>query len=159
MSAFLRKSVDGLVTLSAVLGAVALVVVAAVVMINVVGRAFGQPLYGAQDIVQMAAIFVVFGGMAYTERRGGHISVDLLERRFPPGLNRWLTLFGRLLGALVFALIAWRMWEASKLSVMLNMSTNLLNLPRAHYQLALAGLSAVASIGLLVRALVPGRRA
>lgn len=153
MARLLHRAVDGLVTLSAVAGSVALVVIVATVIVDVVGRYFHAPFYGAQDIVQMAAVFVVFGGMAFCERRGGHIQVDLLERAFSDRTNRMLIAIGRLVGAFVFALIAWQMWEASKLARMLNMSTNILSLPRAPFQYAVALLSGVASLGLLARAL------
>lgn len=139
-------------TLSAVAGALALIVIVVTVLADVVGRYFGSPLYGAQDITQMAAVFVVFGGMAYCERRGGHIQVDLLERAFSGRINRLLLIAGCLAGAVVFGLIAWQMWEASKLARMLNMATNILSLPRAPFQYAVAALSGIASLGLAARA-------
>jgi TRAP-type C4-dicarboxylate transport system permease small subunit len=153
MPRILQRAVDGLVTLSAVAGSVALLVIVGTVLVDVVGRYFHAPLYGAQDIVQMASVFVVFGGMAYCERRGGHIQVDLLERAFSDRTNRALVILGALAGAVVFALIAWQMWEASKLARMLNMATNILGLPRVPFQYAVIALSGVASLGLLVKAL------
>ena len=158
MPRLLQRAVDGLVTLSAVAGSVALIVIVATVLVDVVGRYFGSPLYGAQDIVQMAAVFVVFGGMAFCERRGGHIQVDLFERAFSDRTNRLLIVVGCLAGAAVFALIAWQMWEASKLARMLNMATNILALPRWPFQYAVVALSGVASLGLLIRAVALTRR-
>jgi TRAP-type C4-dicarboxylate transport system permease small subunit len=153
----LQRAVDGLVTLSAVVGSVALLAIVATVLVDVVGRYFHAPLYGAQDIVQMASVFVVFGGMAFCERRGGHIQVDLLERAFSDRTNRVLLIVGCVTGAVVFALIAWRMWEASKLARMLNMATNILGLPRAPFQYAVIALSGVASVGLALKAAVLAR--
>jgi TRAP-type C4-dicarboxylate transport system permease small subunit len=157
MPRLLQRAVDGLVTLSAVAGSVALIVIVATVLVDVAGRYFGSPLYGAQDIVQMASVFVVFGGMAFCERRGGHIQVDLLERAFSDRTNRVLLVVGCVAGAVVFALIAWRMWEASKLARMLNMATNILGLPRAPFQYAVIALSGVASAGLALKAVVLAR--
>ena len=57
-------------TLSAVAGSAALLVIVGVVLVDIVGRHFGAPLYRAQDIVQMAAVFVVFGGMGFALARG-----------------------------------------------------------------------------------------
>jgi TRAP-type C4-dicarboxylate transport system permease small subunit len=153
----IERIVDALVTLSAVAGAAALLVIVVTVLLDVVGRYFGAPLYGAQDIVQMAAIFVVFGGMAFCERRGGHIQVDLLETAFSARTNRVLLVTGCVVGAIVFALIAWQMWEASKLSRLLNMATNILSLPRAPFQYALVAVSGVASVALAVKAVVLAR--
>ena len=157
MPRLLQKAADGLVTLSAVAGSLALMVIVATVLVDVTGRYFGSPLYGAQDIVQMAAVFVVFGGMAFCERRGGHIQVDLLERAFSDRVNRALLIAGAVAGAVVFALIAWQMWEASKLARMLNMATNILSLPRWPFQYAVAALSGVASIALAVKAVALAR--
>jgi TRAP-type C4-dicarboxylate transport system permease small subunit len=150
--------VDRLIGLSALLGAAALAVALAAVMIDVVGRYFGHPLYGARDVVQMAGIFVVFGGMAWCHQRGGHVSVDLFASSFPPGLNRALTVVGDLAGAVVFALIAWQVWKAATLAVLLKMSTNLLYLPRAPFLYAIMAFSIVTALSMLRSALTPEQR-
>ena len=147
----LRKTADRLIGLSATLGAVALVAVMVTILIDVVGRALGSPLYGSQDIVTMSMVILVFGGMALCDRQGGHIAVDLLEPRFPPRVNRLIDIVVALTGALIFAFIAWAVWDSAKLSQMLNLSTNLLRLPKAWFQWALAGFSVLAALGLLLR--------
>lgn len=148
----LDRAVDGLSSLSGLLGGLALLAALAVVVVDVVGRAFGAPLYGARDIVQMAGVFVVFGGMAVCHRRGGHIAVDLLENVFGAGLNRFLLVLGEVLGAAIFALIAWQVWEAAKLALLLKMSTNLLYLPRGPFLYAMLGFSVVTALSMLLRA-------
>jgi len=147
----MRGAVDRLINLSAALGALALVVIMAIVVVDVVGRYFGSPLYGAQDLQQMTAVFIVFGGMAYCDRQGRHIAVDLLESLFPPRINLVLTVVGNLFGAVTFALIAWYIWEASKMSTMLNMATNILQLPRAPFQYAIVAFSALTSVAMVLR--------
>lgn len=156
----LRWAVDKLIDLAAVLGALGLLGIMAVVVIDVIGRYFGAPLYGAQDIVETAAVFVVFGGMAFCDRQGRHVSVDLLEPYFPPWLNHLLSLLGNAVGAVIFALIAWYLWEASKLSVMLNMATNILQIPRAPFQYAMSAFASLTALAMALRTLamlgVPG---
>ncbi len=151
MPGLLRGAVDRLIDLSAALGALALVVIMAVVVVDVIGRYFGAPLYGAQDIQQMTAVFVVFGGMAYCDRQGRHIAVDLLEPVFPRRVNLILTILGNVVGAVIFALIAWYIWEASKLAAMLNMATNILLLPRVPFQYAIVAFSALTSVAMVLR--------
>ena len=56
------------------------------------------------------------------------------------------------MAAAIFAAIAWAVWESSKISQMLNLSTNLIGLPKAWFQWALAGFSALTALGLLLRA-------
>lgn len=152
MAAALRRIADGAIALSARIGAVALLVIAATIMIDVVGRGFGRPLYGSQDMVTMAMVLLVFGGMAMCDRIGGHITVDILERRFPAGFNRAIDVLSALLGAAVFGLIALAVLESASLSVMLNLRTNLLSLPKAWFQWALAGLAVVTALGMALRA-------
>jgi TRAP-type C4-dicarboxylate transport system permease small subunit len=83
-----RQAADRLIALSAALGALGLLTEVAIILIDVVGRALGKPLFGSQDLITMTLVIVVFGGMAVCDRRGGHIAVDLLEPFFPPFVNR-----------------------------------------------------------------------
>ena len=149
----IRKGADGLIGLSAAIGAFGLVVEVAVILIDVIGRAFGHPLYGSQDLITMVMVILVFGGMALCDRTGGHIAVDLFERRMPKVVNRVIDIFSAALGAVIFAFIAKATWDSALLSEMLNLSTNLLRLPKAWFQYALVGLSILTALGLALRAL------
>ncbi|MDP2085588.1 MAG: TRAP transporter small permease [Gemmobacter sp.] len=142
---------DRLIDLSALTGAAGLVVALGVTATEVVTRAYGAPLYGARDIVSMAGVFVVFGGMALAHKNGAHIAVDLLERHFSTRMNHWLTAAAHLLGAAVFALIAWQLWVAVPLARMLNSATNLLYLPRWPFLVAMMGLCLICMLSMLLR--------
>jgi TRAP-type C4-dicarboxylate transport system permease small subunit len=148
-----RRFADRLIGLSALIGAGGLLVIAITIMIDVIGRGMGRPLYGSQDIVTMSMVLLVFGGMAICDRTGGHITVDIFERHFPDWFNRLIDILAALLGAAIFALIAWAVLESAALSVMLNLNTNLLNLPKAWFQWALAGFAALTAFGMALRAL------
>lgn len=149
----IRTLADRLIGLSAAIGATALIVVVVVILIDVAGRALGSPLYGSQDVTTMATVIVVFAPMALCDRLGGHISVDLFERYFPASMNRAIDITVALTGAVIFAALAWATWDSAKLSVMLNLSTNLLYLPKAYFQWAAIGFMGVAAVGLALRAL------
>lgn len=152
MLATLRTVTDRLIGLSAWLGTAALLFLVATVLIDVIGRAFGHPLYGSQDMTTMAFVVVTFGGMALCDQKGGHIAVDLFERHFPPRLNHLIDIIVDLLGGVLFLGIAWAVWKASGLSVMLNLRTNLLGLPQAWFQWILAALALITGLALLLRA-------
>lgn len=147
-----RRGLDVIVHLAAWSGALGLLVALGAIAADVTGRAFGAPVFGARDVVSMAAVFVVFGGMALAHIKGAHVSVDLLERHFPPALNRLLTPLGHLLGAGVFVLIARELWKATELARLLRMSTNLLYLPRAPFLTAMAVLAAICAASMALRA-------
>lgn len=148
----MRKIADRLIGLSAIAGAIGLFIEVGVILVDVIGRAFGHPMYGSQDITTMTMVIVVFGGMALCDRNGGHIAVDIFERRYPDWLNRGVDILSALLGAVIFSGIAYSVLDSAKISVMLNLNTNLLNLPKAWFQWALVGFSIVTALGLLLRA-------
>lgn len=149
----LRTIADRLIGLSAIIGSLGLLFEVVVILIDVIGRAMGKPLLGSQDLITMAMVILVFGGMALCDRKGGHIAVDIFERKFPRMFNRVVDILSAILGAIIFFAIAYAIYESSKLSVMLNLSTNLLNIPKVWFQLALAALSILTALGLLLRAL------
>lgn len=148
----LRALADRLIGLSATIGILGIFAEVGVILVDVVGRALGQPLFGSQDIVTMTMVIVVFGGMALCDRQGGHVAVDLLERRFPRWLNRGADIVSALLGTAIFLMIAWAVWESAKLSVMLNLSTNLLRWPKAWFQWALCGFALLTAAAMFLRA-------
>ena len=150
---FLRTFADRLIGLSATIGALALILEVGVILVDVIGRAFGHPMYGSQDLITMVMVILVFGAMALCDRNGGHIAVDLFERYYPPLMNRIIDVFAALMGAIIFVALAWAVWESSKLSTMLNLSTNLLRLPKAWFQWALVGFCLLTAFGMALRAL------
>ena len=148
----LRRIVDRLIGLSTIIGSAGLLAEVAIILVDVVGRAFGRPLFGSQDLITMTMVFVVFGGMAVCDRTGGHIAIDVFERLFPARFNRIVNAASALLGAAIFVMIAWTVIDSARLSVMLNLSTNLLNLPKAWFQWALAGFALLTALAMALRA-------
>lgn len=156
----LRNLADSLIGLSAAIGAIGLIIEIAVILVDVIGRAFGHPLFGSQDLITMTMVLLVFGGMALCDRRGGHIAVDLLHSRYPDRLNWLIDIVSAALGAVIFGFIAFAVWESAKLSEMLNLSTNLLRLPKAWFQWALCAFSMLTALAMALRAVelsLPGR--
>lgn len=153
MLAKLWQFADRLISLSAFFGTVCLVLEVAVILVDVVGRYFGSPLDGARDISQMGMVIVVFGGMALCDRVGGHINVDIFEGVMPSWLNRLSDVAAPLIGAIMFLIIAWTVWESAKLSIMLNLATNIIYLPKAWFQYVVVVMSVITAIGMLLRAL------
>lgn len=149
----LRSLADRLIGLSATIGALGIIVEVCVILVDVVGRAFGKPLYGSQDLSTMTMVIVVFGGMALCDRMGGHIAVDIFERYFPDWLNRLIDAVSALLGAAIFLTLAWAILDSAKISVMLNLSTNLLQLPKAWFQYAISAFAVLTAFGMTLRAI------
>ena len=138
--------------LAALIGTLGLMAEVVVILADVVGRYFGAPLRGAQDISTMTMVILVFGGMSLCDRVGGHIAVDLLQ----PAMPRWLRHAGDILaaalGAAIFFGIAWTVVESAALSKLLNLSTNIIQLPKAWFQYAMAAFSGITGLGMALRA-------
>ena len=100
----------------------------------------------------MGMAILVFGGMALCDRQGGHIAVDLLEPKFSDRLNRAIDIIAAGTGSIIFLMIAYTIHESAKLSEMLNISTNLLRLPRGWFQWGVSGLSIITALGMALRA-------
>lgn len=152
MIALLRKAADRLIGLSAIIGTFGLIVEVSIIILDVVGRAFHAPVRGAQDVSQMSMVLIVFGGMALCDKLGGHVSVDVFERHYPEWLNRAIDIFAALLGAVIFCAIAWSVHQSALLSQLLNLSTNIIHLPKAWFQWAISALSIVTALGMAMRA-------
>lgn len=147
----LRRTLDMLIHVAAAIGALALIGELGVILADVVGRYFGAPLRGAQDLSTMGLAVLVFGGMALCDRLGGHVSVDVFERKFPDWLNRGSDIVSAALGAAVFAGIAWTVWESAGLSQMLNLKTNIIDLPKWWFQWAVVAFSLITALGMALR--------
>jgi C4-dicarboxylate transporter DctQ subunit len=81
-------------------------------VVHVLGRKFFDlPVFGYIDIVEIMMAFMVFLAIAYTERLGGHIRMELFVS-FLKG--RWLALFeivGVLLGLVISGIILVYSWD------------------------------------------------
>ncbi len=150
-----RKLADGLISLSAFIGSAGLIFEMLVILVDVIGRAFGSPMFGSQDLITMTMILIVFGAMALCDRQGGHIAVDLLERRFPQKLNRMIDALSALMGAVIFVMLAWAVYKVVAINVRFNMpdSTNLLNLPMTWFRIILIVFAIITSLGMLLRSI------
>lgn len=152
MLRFLQVWTDHLVRASAVIASLALIGIVATILVDVAGRnLIGTPLRGTQDLVQMALIVIIFGSVAMVDRQDANVAVDLLEHQFSPRLNLVLTVMGRLTGALIFFGIAWTMVDSAAISAMLNLSTNILNIPKAPFQYVIAAFSVLAGVSMVLR--------
>lgn len=125
------------------------------ILIDVIGRFFGSPLTGAQDLSQMGMVLIVFGGMALCDKIGGHVNVDLFENSMP----RWLIWSGdfaaALIGAVIFIGIAWTTWESIHLmrfQLGVIQKTNIINLQFDWFKGAIVVMSAITALGMLLRA-------
>lgn len=113
----MRRALAWIERLLAALAALILLFVMAVVSLDVVMRyVFNRPLGWSYDLISlylMTALFYFVLSRTFAE--GAHISVDILEGRFPPAIRRVCHIVVDLLSAALFAVITWlvagRTWD------------------------------------------------
>ena len=140
--------------LAAIAGTLGMVALTLVICADVVGRVFGSPIYGAQDITSMALVVVIFGGMSICDRIGGHIVVDVFENAFPAWVNRAGDIISAFLGAMIFGLIAYEVWDSANVSRLLNLATNVIELPKAWFQYYVVVAAIITALGMALRGVV-----
>ena len=151
---------DRLVRGLALLAGVVLVLLVLLTVADVVMRyAFNAPIFGAQDMSQLALIVVVFLSMAYCGRKGGHVAVDLFVQALGRRAAAWIDAAVSLAGAGVLFTLAWRSVVSGGRASLFGSASNLLVIPFEpfYYVIALgAALYGLVLVGQAVAALAPG---
>lgn len=112
--AILDKINDVLNRLLLVMSGLAVLALMLVATGNVVLRLFDAPYRGVYEIVSFLGAIGVAFALAATQRRRGHIVVDLLSARYPAPLRRGIDALSAALAAAFFAVVAWQVtvWGA-----------------------------------------------
>ena len=115
----------------ALLGGIVIMLLVLLATVNVLGRwLFSLPISGYIDWVEQAMAFMAFLGLAYTQRLGGHIRMDILVSHLH-GKRLWfvelLSTFPMLLITLVLIYGSWlhflRSWQIGDSSLDINLPT------------------------------------
>ena len=92
---------------STLAGLAALAIVALITYDVAMRSVFEQPQLFVDEVASFLELFVIFGGLAYTFRTGGHVRVDLVIGRLPGRARAWLRAAGLLLGLVFLAIVIW----------------------------------------------------
>lgn len=90
------------------IAAAALTAMMTLVVLNVVLRLTVRPIMGAYEIVGFLGAMTISFGLPYTTFKRGHVAVDLFVALFPEKARGFVQAFSTLLGALLFAVLAWK---------------------------------------------------
>jgi TRAP-type C4-dicarboxylate transport system permease small subunit len=134
-----------------VLLAVALFCMMLLTFIDVVGRyLFNSPLPGAKELTELLLTIVVFGGAPLVTAAKEHITTALFDDVLTPGVRRLRDVSVSIVGAVACAALGRQMWVQGDLASSLGASTPLLEVPTAPFIYAMAVLSAICALILLV---------
>ena len=77
--------------------------------VDVVGRAFGNPIFGSVEIVGFMATLAVVMAMPYTHQVQGHIGVEIVVRLFSERTQTIVDICTGFVSLILFAVVTWRM--------------------------------------------------
>ena len=150
------KAFDGLLRAMALLAGVILLLLMAFTTLDVVMRYFfNAPFRGSLEATEFSMALIVFLGLAYCGWVGGHIGVDILEKLLDKPSLRFVPVIMNLVGALLFAVIAWQMVEETRHAW--TQASNMLRMPHWPFRLVVAFGSALYAIVLLIHAIRAAR--
>ena len=142
----LRRGLERLATLAALIGGGFLLVAVAVTSASVIRGVFGRPILGDSEIVEMCLGVAVALFLPYGEMKGSHVIVDVFTARMPERGLAWLDAFMRGIVALVAAVLALRLLDGTMAQWERERATMFLELP---YWWGYAG----ASVGMVLWAI------
>jgi TRAP-type C4-dicarboxylate transport system permease small subunit len=92
-----RSVVDGASTVMAVVAATLIVALMLATIVDItLRRVTGTGVTGVTEAGEVTLVAIVYLGLAYAQRTGSHVSVDLVTERLPHVLGRGLELLGLL---------------------------------------------------------------
>ncbi|MEQ6247560.1 TRAP transporter small permease [Sulfitobacter sp. HNIBRBA3233] len=136
------------------LAALALLGMAVLTLFDVVGRNFfRQPVPGATELTEIGLVAVTFLLYPLIAYRQSHIMVDLFDDFMTPWVKRIFGVIGNLLGAAVFAVIAWQLWKQAERITGYGDVTSYLRLPLGPIVYFMAVASAATVLGFVAAAI------
>ena len=104
----LREAVRRLASGLVLLGSVGMMLSMLICVADVVGiNFFGWPVPGTLEITESTMVLIVFGALAYTQQKRGHIRVDVLHAFAGPRVKAFMDAVTHALAFAFFILLAW----------------------------------------------------
>ena len=104
----LSVSVRRLGVFMVLLGSLGMLASMAICVADVVGtNMFDWPVPGTLEFTESTMVLIVFGALAFTQDKRGHIRVELLYMLFGPRVQSLLDMLTHLVALVFFALLAW----------------------------------------------------
>ncbi len=92
------------------LGALALICMMMLTVVDVIGRFLKHPIFGSVELVGFLAVIVMAAALPYTYKMDGHVGVEILVRLLPKKTQLWISVLTQSLSLALFSIIAWQMF-------------------------------------------------
>ncbi|MEM1234368.1 MAG: TRAP transporter small permease [Pseudomonadota bacterium] len=109
------RALDAVLTwVSLILGGATLIFMTGFTVWNVLimRKALNNPIVGAEDLLILALVVIVALSIPLGSRTGAHIEIEVLESSMSAAFAKWSLVVMKLLGAILLAIMAWRLWHA-----------------------------------------------
>lgn len=94
-----------------VLAAVALIVMATIITLNIFGRAlFHRPIMGTIEYAGVLGIVFASVAISYVEKHRRNVVMEVVSSKFPPRVKAFTDAFGLLLGLVIIGVLSWAMF-------------------------------------------------
>src|SRR5947208_11453093 len=104
----LRGMVQRLAVGMVLLGSLGMMASMAICVADVIGTDFFDwPVPGALELTESTMVLIVFGALAFTQEKRGHIRVEILHGFMGPRAKSFLDLVTHFLALVFFVLLAW----------------------------------------------------
>src|SRR5215212_6950485 len=105
---WLSANVRRLAVFMVLLGSVGMMLSMVICVADVIGTDFfDTPVPGALEITESTMVLIVFGALAFTQEKRGHIRVEILHGFVGPRAQSFMDLVTHLLALVFFVLLAW----------------------------------------------------
>jgi TRAP-type mannitol/chloroaromatic compound transport system permease small subunit len=105
---WLSAKVRRLAVFMVLLGSIGMLASMAICVADVIGtNVFGWPVPGTLELTESTMVLIVFGALAFTQDKRGHIRVEILHGLFSPRVQSFLDMVTHLVALVFFGLLAW----------------------------------------------------
>ena len=106
---WLSERVQRLAVGLVLLGSVGMMLSMLICVADVAGTNFiGRPVPGTLEITESTMVLIVFGALAYTQEKRGHIRVEILHGHMSPRIKSLMDAVTHFLAFVFFALLTWQ---------------------------------------------------
>jgi TRAP-type mannitol/chloroaromatic compound transport system permease small subunit len=105
---WLSANVRRVAVFMVLLGSLGMLASMAICVADVIGtNFFDWPVPGTLEFTESTMVLIVFGALAFTQEKRGHIRVELLTGLFGPRMQSFLDMLTHFIALVFFGLLAW----------------------------------------------------
>ena len=107
--------------LGAIAATIAVIAMACLTATEVIARqVFHNPFLDAVTMGELAMVIIVFLGIAWVFREGGHVSVSLVMDRLPHKVRAWISIASLSIGLTVVGVVVYQTWDFAYYNLILD---------------------------------------